>query len=125
MSKDEIAGDAWKVGFTRALIDAIVREGMPVKDDKAAYSSMSWEDWENATDIRREVQRVGVDYTKTTWTESSWDEFMGTFYQGDTRCHGVDAQVFLKSSRKGGRSYTFRWKGTTSDLILAVVRDPS
>jgi hypothetical protein len=116
-----MSNDTWKIGFTRALIDAIVREGGVVRKDGGSFYG-GWQDYEVTPDVRAEIERVGIDYAKTTWTESEWHEFMGTFYEGDTRCVGIDAEVSLKSSRKGGRGYTFRWQGSVSDLIIAVVR---
>lgn len=114
----------WKAGFKRAVIDAIVAGGMPVR---ANPSRFGWEDYDRARDIKSAIAYQGIDYTRSTYRESCWDEFMGTFYQGDTRVYGVDATIVLRGAHEigdpPGRSYHFRWKGTASDLIQAVLSE--
>lgn len=105
----------WREGFKRALIDALIKEGSPLDPKPDAWGWIA-PDWE---EVIGRVREVGIDYERSTWTESQWSEFMGTFYEGDTRKVGIDATIALKD----GSTVAYRYSGTAGDLIVAVVAD--
>ncbi|HEU0252830.1 MAG TPA: hypothetical protein VFR12_07325 [Pyrinomonadaceae bacterium] len=63
------------------------------------------------------IANHGIDYDKTTYVESNWNEFMGTFYEGDTSVYGVDMNLVLND----GTVLRWRYAGSVSDLIQAVL----
>lgn len=106
----------WKIGFRRALIDAIVKNGSPLSPTPSAYGYLHSE-WQA---VRKLVSDVGVDYDRTGEPrEVDWDEFRGTFYEGDTRRVGLDLDVVLRD----GSTHAFRYDGTVSDLISQVLAE--
>ena len=108
----------WREEFHHALIWEIVRSGTPVHPDADRLSPFSWmaDDWQ---DQKRAVLDGDVDYEKTMYEKSSWDEFVDTFYEGDTRKYGVDLHIVMTD----GTKYHWRYTGTVSDLILALTKD--
>lgn len=105
----------WQDGFKRAFLRAMVRQGSPV-DDKPSYFGWIAKDYER---IYKDVEENGIDYERSSWEDSSWDEFKGTFYEGDTRVFGVDALIVTG----GGSRYRYRYSGTAGDLIASVLED--
>lgn len=105
----------WRQEFKRAVIDALIKDGYPLRDGSTFYGGIA-SDWE---DRRNKVDTIGIDYDRTTWTEAEWHEFKGTFYEGDTRTVGIDVQLVLLD----GTVMKWRFEGIASDLIFAVVRD--
>lgn len=75
MTKD--AAD-WKIGFKYAMIDALVKNSTPVDVDKGSFYGWMHPDY---SEIRQAINAGEIDYTKTTWEEVDWHEFMGTFYE--------------------------------------------
>lgn len=120
-----MAGD-WRAEMKRHMIDVLVRTGAPVRDDPSIYGwqvyewDEQWASRRKGTETRKQrVERVGIDYVATTYVESCWDEFMGTFYEGDTRVYGVDLHLVLLD----GTRLHWRYSGSLSDLITAVLED--
>lgn len=110
--------DDWRRGFHRALVDAIVREGGPHDPTQSAYWGSALPD--NWTEIGPHVAEVGIDYTKTPQPiEAEWYQFGGTFGDGDDRKYGVDLELVLLD----GTRVWYRYSGTISTLILAVVAE--
>lgn len=107
--------DDWKAGFHRALTDAIVQGGSPLSDGRTDWGWTA-KDWE----AKRKVVRLeGIDYARTSKPEdSSWSEFMGTFYTGDTTKVGIDIEVVTLA----GTRIKWRYSGTIGELIADVVR---
>lgn len=115
----------WREGFKRALIDVVATHGYPVRDNESFYG---WEEypvgWDRETGQgiwpkKDHIALVGIDYSACTYHESEWHEFMGTFYEGDTRVYGVDAWIVCLD----GQRFHWRWKGTASELIQSVLMD--
>lgn len=105
----------WREEFKRELVDVLLEQGMPLRSDANYYSWVDY-DWKK---IIRRIRKVGVDYERTTYEESEWDEFMGTFYEGDERKQGIDVHVVLLD----GSRVEYRWSGHPGQLIIALVRD--
>ena len=115
----------WREGFKRALIDVVVAHGSPVRERPDFFGweeyPTGWgeETYEPIYAKKDHIALVGIDYSACTYEESVWDEFMGTFYEGDTRVYGVDAWIVCLD----GQRFHWRWKGTASDLIQSVLMD--
>lgn len=107
---------SWRDEFKHALIWEIVRSGQFVRDDASYYGWADY-DWEGTR--RKLLLGAEVDYEATNWEESSWDEFQGTFYEGDTRKYGIDMNLVLKD----GTVHKMRWSGSVGSLILALVKE--
>lgn len=108
----------WRIGFHQALVDAIVANGSPHDPTQNSYWGSSLpDDW---TEVRPRIAAIGIDYANTPKPiEAEWSEFSGTFHEGDNRKYGVDLELFLLD----GTRVWYRYSGTISDLILAVVED--
>lgn len=115
--------DDWKAGLKRAVIDAIVSKGLRVRDDPSLYGWGMYEydekyDVTNATGHRILTANL-IDYEKSTWDESSWHQFNGTFNDEDDTRRGVDASIVCVD----GTVYPWRWECRLGEMILAVMRD--
>ncbi len=104
----------WKTGFHRAMIDALISQASPLDDNPSFYGWIA-DNWEQTM---RRVRNIGIDYDRSTYEDSDWDEFQGTFYEGDTRKHGVDITLVLND----GSTARYRWSGQVGDLITQVAR---
>jgi len=105
----------WKAGFRKAMIDALVKNSTPVGKDASFYGYID----PNWQEVHRAITDGEIDYDATSWEDVEWDQFMGTFYEGDTRKVGIDVNVVLTN----GDTYKLRYEGTAGDLINAVVSD--
>lgn len=107
---------SWKNNYKRALINTIVRYGTPV-DDKPNFHNWTAFDWQKR---RAAVEEVGIDYDATPMPDdSAWDEFKGTFHEGDTRTYGIDVKLHLND----GRTMLWRIANNFSDLLKAVLEE--
>lgn len=116
-----MAGD-WKTEMKRAMIDALIKLGSPVRDDPSIYGWQIYE-WDEhrgrGIETRSQrVARIGVDYAATSYQESCWDEFQGTFYEGDTRVYGVDLDLALLD----GTRLKWRYAGNLSELMTEILK---
>lgn len=107
----------WRDGFRKSFLDMILREGNDM-DVSADY----WWGWYQQPESRRVGEAIiaeGVNYDESSWDDSEWQEFMGTFYTGDNRVYGIDARVVSNQ----GRVYHWRWRGTIAEAIESVLAD--
>lgn len=116
-----MAKSDWRVGFKKALINVLVQNGRLLKSD--SYDrTYGWEA-DHTKEGRAIQERIKstdeIDYEATTWEESSWHEFMGTFYEGDTRVKGIDLRIVLKTKEE----FDWRWSGSVAELIHQVVEE--
>lgn len=81
----------WKRDFHRAVVDTILRLGDP-----------SWQ--LSRSKIMTHITTIGIDYDKTIYEETNWQEFMGTLHEGDATVYGFDMILVLKDG------YTYRWR---------------
>lgn len=91
----------------------LIDQGGPVSDRPSEFG---WIATDHAAK-RQQVANVGIDFDATTYRESCWNEFMGTFYEGDTRVYGVDVDLVLLD----GTRLCWRYAGSVSELITAVL----
>lgn len=111
--------DDWKTGFKKALIDVLVHNGQLLRPSESDRT-YSWADYSKEGQARQKhVRTHDIDYERTTWEESEWHEFMGTFYEADTRVKGIDLRVVMKT----GEEYDWRWQGSVAELIHLVVNE--
>lgn len=110
----------WRIGFKKALIDALIRGGNLLNDDPY-QQTYGWEgDYTKDGQAKIKIIHNGdIDYEATTWEESTWHEFMGTFYEGDTRVKGIDLRIVMKTKEE----FNWRWQGSVGDLIQQVVTE--
>lgn len=105
----------WKKDFHQSFVNAVVKHGHPIDRNGQIY----W--WQQHEPLRSQtvakMHEVGIDYETSTYEESNWYEFKGTFYTGDTREFGVDLKVHLLD----GTWQEWRYAGTISELIRAVL----
>ena len=104
----------WKAEFKRHLIDVLVKNGSKVDDNASVYG---WQEYDLHGKYKSMIANHGIDYDKTTYTEATWYEFMGTFYEDDTSVYGVDMNLVLGN----GKVLKWRYAGTVSELIQAVL----
>ena len=110
------ADPSWKAPFRRALIRALVKHGSPVDPTPRTYGWIA-RDWPA---IGEAVTREGIDYDKTTYDDSEWWEFAGSFaepHEGDRR--GIDAVIVTLA----GNSFRYRFSGTPGELIGYVLAE--
>ena len=104
---------SWKSEFKRAFIDVVVSEGLPLRDGNTAWGYLA-RDWESK---RERVATIGINYDASTWEESRWWDGADTFNDGYEKI-GIDASIVLID----GEVIKFRYDGTASDLIIAIVK---
>lgn len=106
----------WKAEFKKVIVDAMIAGGSPLDESTDVFG---WQkpDWDGK--LRKLVARREIDYTKTTYDESSWSEFVGTF-EDNARKVGVDIKIYLK-----GRPEPIMWRycGSVSDIITGVMTE--
>lgn len=104
----------WQEEAHRLVVDFLVHHGSPVKKEDSFYGWIA----PNWMEIYKQVKEVGIDYKNSRWDDSEWDEFKGTFYEGDTRTVGIDATIVLKDRT----AITFRWQGSPGEMLTAIVK---
>jgi hypothetical protein len=104
--------------YERHLIAVTLRRGTLVVQDASMYG---WADHENIWDGSPSHLRT-CQLTGTTVEESEWNEFMGTFYEGDTRVHGIDVDGVNCACGKL-RDRTVRWAASVSEIAEAVFEE--
>lgn len=102
----------WQEKYKRALVNAVIRLGTPVADQDTYYGWIAY-DYEAK---RAALSQATIDYAATEVYESSWSEFMGTFWTGTDTKHGVDAKIVTDSG-----VFHWRYEGSMGQLILNVV----
>jgi hypothetical protein len=103
----------WKVGFKRALIDAIIDHGEVQKP----FRSSEYFSFEDEQKLRKHVQAyIDYDGTGAPVDSSYWTD-------GDSFQSGEERACFSLSVKLHGESVHVRfiYKGTFSELIFAVL----
>jgi hypothetical protein len=115
------ATDDWRVGYKRAVLTAFARKAA-VRGNANYYDQGGGLDYDRTTAVYAHLRACTVDPVLTAMpTDSSWDEFMGTFYEGDETRHGMDATVTCKCGTL--RTVPMRLTGTFSELLQAVLEE--
>lgn len=111
----------WKDGFRLAMIDAIVSLGSQrIGDSFQAMREEFYGGWQSGAtdDTRRYIGRNTIDYGKTTWTDSKWEQFADTFADHNEKHFGLDAIIVLTN----GNEFRWRYEGSFSRLVQEVIR---
>lgn len=105
----------WRIGFRRAMIDAMVRVGSPLDPNPSQWG---WIHSDYAS-IYDQIKTVGIDYDACGIVEEvDWYEFQGTFHEGDHRCYGAELEIVLND----GSRCTFRVTTRLAEFIVEVIR---
>jgi len=96
------------------MINALVRVGTPTGEGSGFYGMIA----NNWQEIVERVKRVGIDYEKSKWQDDYWDEFKGTFDEGDTRVYGVRVKLVLLDESL----VEYVYAGSIGELISEVTR---
>lgn len=111
----------WQEEFKADLIAAIVIKGGKVREgldlSRYAYSYSGWEDYDRT---EAEHMRVcAVDITRSSYDDSEWQEFQGTFQDEPwARRTGIDAVVTCKCGCIQDSRH--RYEGGLAELIRAI-----
>lgn len=105
----------WRSAFKKALIDNLIINGSPLRTSGSTYYGWTAEDWQ---EVSREVFAGDIDYEQSSYRDSEWDEFKGTFYEGDETEYGVDLTIVLTD----GRQFEYRWHGRMVEMIEQLVK---
>lgn len=111
--------DNWRKGFHQAVIDTVIRLGSPRKSGKNWELLYGWADYDAYIERKAQIESVGIDYDKTTIEEADWDEFKGTFYEGDTRVYGIDVHVVLHD----GTEFDWRYGRTIGRFLMELLKN--
>jgi hypothetical protein len=103
----------WKVGFKRAMVDALLKEGSPLDPLEDGWGWIH----PDAEAIRKEMKFHAIDYRNTTWTDNWITANADSFNEG-TRKEVIDVTVRFFSHDP----VVFRYVGGVSDLISAVMQ---
>lgn len=114
--------DDWKTSYKRAVLTAFARQADVRLDRDNYYASGSGFNHGATGKVRQHLKTCTIDPVLTKMpTDSEWDEFMGTFYEGDTTKHGMDATVTCRCGYV--RKTRMRLEGTFSNLLRAVLEE--
>jgi hypothetical protein len=99
--------------YDAALLAAVLKHGVLVEKNPDIYSWMDL-DWKHV--------RVCQVTTTDKPVEDHWNEFMGSFYEGDTSVHGI---VLNKVSCACGKlkNRSLRLQGSVSEIAEAVFEE--
>jgi hypothetical protein len=115
-----IMNDDWKAGYKLAVLSAFVRQAGAVRD--GSYYSSGNINYDLTDEIRKHLQTCPPAFGKMAMpVDSDWEEFMGTFYEGDTTVHGLDTYLYCECGKYKGEQ--IRLRGTFSELLTAILKD--
>ena len=104
-----MAAADWREEYKKALRRTVIRRGTLIDQHASFYGWRDWDDRHFGSQRDCHVEAVGDP------VEQTWDEFMGTFYEGDTTKHGVEIEISCTCGQMRGRH--MRLDATVSDVI--------
>lgn len=115
-----------KEEYERLLASVIIANGVLVRESAVdfMYGWMSSDDYEGKNKLmwtgRRHSDVCGIKRTGKVNEDCQWDEFKGTFYEGDTTVYGVEVEgVTCNCGKLINRSY--RWAAPLGEAIKIVM----
>ena len=113
--------DDWKKGYKQALMNAFAREAS-IRSDYRYYARAGGLDYQASAKLAAHLKNCNISVENSSMPEdSSWHEFMGTFYEGDTTIYGLDANITCECNKF--ENVAMRMTGTFSELLQAVLRE--
>ena len=82
--------------YDKAMMAAAMKHGIPVSRDASTYG---WADYD------------------------TWDEFVDTFYEGDTSQHGITVDKVTCACGEIGKDRQIRWKADMQEVAEAVFEE--
>lgn len=114
--------DKVRAEYDKIVKNAIIKHGAMVD---LKFSTFGWEDRSGLdTDYRKPRHSItcGIKSMGRLDEDACWEEFKGTFYEGDTRVYGMDVHdVTCNCGLITGR--TFRWKESVGEAIRLVMME--
>lgn len=110
--------------YDEALTAAVLKHGTLVREDPSFYG---WEDFDyhlgHGLRSRHTAHHLKCEIVSTGKpVESTWHEFQGTFYEGDTSVHGIDLPEVTCACGKV-QDRTFRWQARMQEVAEAVFEE--
>ena len=104
--------------YDKAMMAAAMKHGIPVSRDASTYG---WADYDAASHIREGCHAVTT--AKSTAEGDTWDEFVDTFYEGDTSQHGITVDKVTCACGEIGKDRQIRWKADMQEVAEAVFEE--
>jgi hypothetical protein len=118
---------SWREEMKAAMLREIAAGGGLVREGDGGWRYGGWQDFTQeggeylTTTLSAHVAECGADVSKSTYTESEWTEFDGTFAEPPWGDHtGTDATIHCNCGKVAGR--TWRYTGSIAALIEAITR---
>lgn len=118
----------WRDEFRTALFAYMLKHGILVKEHAGSgYGGYGgWTDYfilhDRPDDATSHITRCGIDTAASTYTDSEWYEFAGTFADDPwPRSTGIDAGLVCKC---GKVARTWRYTDSYAALITSITEDP-
>lgn len=120
----------WQDEMKTALIGRIITNGGLVRETATRQDYGGWREygWDDATGddapaLTTHMRACTVDLALSTWTDSDWEEFNGTFAEPPwVHRKGTDAIVYCGCGLVQGRHW--RYAGPLAELIRAITAAP-
>lgn len=107
---------AWKQEMRQALVEYMVRSGMPVENRKGHSTAYGWlaGNWE---ELYAHLKTCPLDIPKCSYDDGDWYEWGGTFCE-DTHKTGLVVKVFCSCGQVAGQE----WRMTESyaDMLKEI-----
>ncbi len=110
-----MSDSAWVERFREVVAQTIIQHGRVVSADASFYG---WTDFEATEHLRSYGGSCPV-VGHGTPSEDSWDEFQGTFYEGDTTQHGMQMTVTCECGQITDQ--ILRYEGNVSEMISSII----
>lgn len=118
--------DRVRAEYEKILTAAIIKNGSLVRPGNTYYG---WGDYAGDYDSRdpwgggpRHSATCGIASTGRVDEDATWQEFMGTFYEGDESKHGMEVHGVTCNCGKL-QDRTFRWDAPVGEAIRVVMME--
>jgi hypothetical protein len=122
MEEDGMAmSERVRAEYEKAMARVVIKRGSLVSEHPNIYG---WEEYSWClSDGGKHLAKCGIKTDDTLRAdEDRWDEFQGTFYEGDTSVHGARVDgISCQCGKVTGRSY--RWKASMQEVAEAVFEE--
>lgn len=105
----------WVERFREALARTIIQHGRVIAKDANFYG---WADFPATEHLRDYGDNCPIVKHEVP-TEDTWDEFEGTFHEGDTTRHGMQMKITCECGQIKGRY--LRYEGNVGEMISDII----